>query len=114
MSITHLNLHASAVPAGTSQVSDLHVEEGQKGVSTERTGCVQVGIVCRPASHDFLIIHQAVTCLAAGTAGDQQLKKEKVEQMRRKRSVPSHRQCSSAFYLHAVVVEDAGVAGVAR
>lgn len=77
ISITHPNPLASALPAGTSQVSDLHVEEGQKGVSTERTGCVQVGIVSRPAGHDFLIVHQAVTCLAAGTAGDQQLKKDR-------------------------------------
>lgn len=61
------------LPAGSSHVSDLHVEEGQEGVSTKGAGGVQVGVVCCPASHDLLVVHQAVARLTARTAGDQQL-----------------------------------------
>lgn len=66
-----------SLPSGCSQVSDLHIEEGQEGVSTEGACRVQVGVVRRPAGHDFLVINQAVACLTAGTAGDQQLETDR-------------------------------------
>lgn len=64
-------------PSRAPEVPDLHVEEGQEGVAAERAGGVEVGVVCRPAGHDLLVVHQAVTRLAARTAGDQQLRKER-------------------------------------
>lgn len=61
------------LPARSAHVSNLHVEEGQEGVTAEGAGGVEVGVVRRPASHDLLVVHQAVACLAARAAGDQQL-----------------------------------------
>ena len=108
------------LPAGSSHVSDLHVEEGQEGVSTEGTGGVQVGVVGRPAGHDLLVVHEAVARLTARTAGDQQLETHNlhIKAFRIKPLILVKTTDSASvhfiFYLHGVVVEDAGVAGVVR
>ena len=51
----------------------MHVEERHKGRAAEGTGAVEVGVVCRPARHDLLVIHQTVAGLAQRAAGHQHL-----------------------------------------
>lgn len=75
------------LPARSSHVPDLHIEEREEWVSTEGAGGVQVGVVCCPAGHDLLIIHQAVAGLTARTAGDQQLEEEDTDAETRLASV---------------------------
>ena len=65
------------LPPGRPQVLDLHVEEGQERSPTEGAGAIEVGVVRRPAGHDLLIVHQAVTRLAAGAARHQHLTRHK-------------------------------------
>lgn len=63
----NVNLNAvwGLVPAGSPEVSDLDVEEGQEGTPAEGTGGVEVGVVCSPSRHDLLIIDQTVAGLTA-------------------------------------------------
>ena len=61
------------LPPMWPQVFDFHMEERQEGRATEWTSAVKVGVICRPACHDFLIIHQTVTRLTEGAAGHQHL-----------------------------------------
>lgn len=61
------------LPALGSQIFDFHVEERQEGCATERTSAIEVRVIRCPASHDLLVIYQAVTCLTEGTTGHQNL-----------------------------------------
>lgn len=61
------------LPAQRPKIFDFQREERQEGCAAERTSAVEVGVVCRPACHDLLVIHQAVTRLTQGAAGHQNL-----------------------------------------
>lgn len=61
------------LPADRSEVTDLSVQEGDEGRSTERAGRVQVGVVRRPAGHDLLVVNQRVTAATQRAAGHQHL-----------------------------------------
>lgn len=60
-------------PVLWSEILDFHIEERQESRSTERTGAVEVGIICCPACHNLFIVHQTVTRLTERTARHQHL-----------------------------------------
>lgn len=62
-----------AVPADGSKVTDLGVQEGNKGGAAERAGGVQVGVVRCPARHDLLVVNQRVAATTKRAAGHQHL-----------------------------------------
>lgn len=75
-----LNLHIPVPPkalallwAPGAEIKSLDAEQGHKGAGTEGAGCVEVGVIRCPASHNLLIIYQRVTGTAQGAARQQNL-----------------------------------------
>lgn len=78
--VQHLDLHLPVPPkapallwAPGSGINSLDTEQGHKGAGAERAGCVEVGVIRCPASHNLLIIYQRITRTAQGAARQQNL-----------------------------------------
>lgn len=56
-----------------AEIKSLDAEQGHKGAGTEGAGCVEVGVIRCPASHNLLIVYQRVTGAAQRAARQQNL-----------------------------------------
>jgi len=57
------------LPFLVTQVSDFHIEQGQKWRAAKRARAIEVGVVSCPTSHDLFIIHQTLTGVTVWTTG---------------------------------------------
>lgn len=64
------------LPFLVTQVSDVHIEQGQKRRSAKGARAIEVGVVGCPTSHDLFIIHQTLTGITAWTTGHTHLESQ--------------------------------------
>lgn len=57
------------LPFLVTQVSNVHIEQGQKRRAAKGARAIEVGVVSCPTSHDLFIIHQTLTGVTAWTTG---------------------------------------------
>lgn len=88
------------------------MQQGKEGCPAERTVGVQVGVVCRPACHDLLVVHQSLAGVALGAAGHQHLMAGTFSRYSRQRSVLKATVPFCGPDLQSAVLVDAGGGGV--